>query len=197
MEEEKIEPLNILKKPRNSQNEKNKSSKSIIVGISIIILIVFIALVVIIIIIYNKNNIEEDNKKEINIFPDNIETSLLMYGIKYSNITYAEDNIIINSFKINSDNYKKELGDINNGSDYNETNRNNYTLFIPYLSTKNKDKYKSIILFIHGELWIKGNKEFIEPLADIYAQNGYITAVMDYTFLSDDYKEYNLVYLEF
>lgn len=191
MEEEKIEPLNILKKPRNSQNEKNKSSKSIIVGISIIILIVFIALVVIIIIIYNKNNIEEDNKQEINIFPDNIETSLLMYGIKYSNITYAEDNIIINSFKINSDNYKKELGDINNGSDYNETNRNNYTLFIPYLSTKNKDKYKSIILFIHGELWIKGNKEFIEPLADIYAQNGYITAVMDYTFLSDDYKEYN------
>lgn len=189
--DEKTEPLNKLEKARISKSEENKSSKCIMVGISIIILIVFIALVTIILLLYNKNFSQKDNEQEINIFPEKMEISLLMYGTKYSNISYAEDNIIINTYKINADNYKEEVGDINYGSDYNETNRNTYTLFIPYKSTKNKDKYNSIILFIHGEFWIKGNKEFIEPIADIYAQNGYITAVMDYTFLSDDYKEYN------
>ena len=74
-----------------------------------------------------------------------------MYGTKISNILYSINKIIINSFKINGDNYNEEIGNINNGSDYSETDRNKYTLFIPYSAKKNKDKFNSIILFIY--LW--------------------------------------------
>ena len=193
--EEKIEPLNKLDRPRESretQNDTIKSSKPITVGVLIIILIVFITLIIIILFLYNKSfsTEEDENEEEKSIFPNKIEISLLMYGAKYSNISYATDTIS-NSFKIGGNNYKEELGNINNGNDYKATDRNTYTLFIPYALTKNKDSNNSIILFIHGELWAKGEKEYIEPIADIYAQSGYITAVMDYTLLSDDYKEYN------
>ena len=194
--EEKIEPLNKLDRPRESresQYDTIKSSKPITVGVTIIILIVFITLIIIILFLYNKSfstEEEEENEEEKSIFPNKIEISLLMYGTKYSNISYATDTIS-NSFKIGGNNYKEELGNINNGNDYKSTDRNTYTLFIPYALTKNKDSNNSIILFIHGELWTKGDKEYIEPIADIYAQSGYITAVMDYTLLSDDYKEYN------
>ena len=188
--EEKLEPLNKLEKSIDSKNDPIKTSKSITVGVIIIILIVFIALIVIILFLYNKSFSNDKEDKEKSLFPNEIETSLLMYGTKYSNISYATYNIT-NSFKIDGDNYKEELGNINDGNDYNETDRNTYTLFIPYALTKNKDNFNSIILLIHGELWTKGNKEYIEPIADIYAKNGYITVVMDYTLLSDEYKEYN------
>ena len=115
-----------------------------------------------------------------------------MYGTKISNILYSINKIIINSFKINGDNYNEEIGNINNGSDYSETNRNKYTLFISYSATKNKDKFNSMILFFSRELWTKGDKEYIEPLAEIYSQYGYITSKMDYNLLSYKYKENNI-----
>lgn len=192
-----IEPLRESKKSEKLEKSDRfsiqsiKPQKSVVIGVSIMIFIIFITIVMLTLFLYNKSSSKKEEKGN-NLFPEKMETSPLMYGTKISNISYSNNKIIINSFKVNGDNYKEEIGNINNGSDYNETDRNKYTLFIPYSATKNKDKYNAIILFIHGELWTKGNKEYIEPLAEIYSQYGYITSVMDYTLLSDKYKENNI-----
>ena len=77
-----------------------------------------------------------------------------LYGDKISNIPYyTKDNIIINSFKKDGINYIEEIGEINEGKDYEKNNRNYYDLFIPYIALKRKDKYNGIFLFIHGGAW--------------------------------------------
>ena len=172
-----------------SSKQNEKSPKSVFVGVLLLFLIVIIALIILILFLYRiVRPINELNNKP----NDYIETSLLMYGSKISNISYAKNNTIINTFKEGGENYNEEIGNVNNGSDYEKIDRNVYTLFIPYSATKNKDNYNGIFLFINGNLWTEGNKEYLEPLAQIYEQSGYITAVMDYTFLNDNYKEYNI-----
>ena len=169
------------------QNEK--SPKPVFIGVLLLFLIVIISLIFLILFLYR---IVVPYKDKDNSQNDYIETSLLMYGSKISNISYAKNNTIINSFKEGGDNYNEEIGNVNNGSDYEKIDRNVYTLFIPYSATKNKDNYNGIFLFINGKLWTEGNKEYLAPLAQIYAQSGYITAVMDYTFLNDNYKDHNI-----
>ena len=172
-----------------SKKLNEKSQKSVFIGVLLAFLIVIISLIFLILFLYRIVRPKNDLN---NIQNDVIETSLLMYGSKLSNISYAKNNTIINSFKEGGENYNEEIGNVNNGSDYEKIDRNVYTLFIPYSATKNKDNYNGIFLFINGNLWREGNKEYLEPLAQIYEQSGYITAVMDYTFLNDNYKEYNI-----
>jgi len=172
-----------------SSKLKEKNPKSVFIGVLLLFLIVIISLIFLILFLYKIVVPANDNDNEQN---DYIETSLLMYGDKISNISYAKNNTIINSFKEGSDNYNVEIGNVNNGSDYEKTDRNVYNLFIPYSAIKNKDNYNGIFLFINGNLWTEGNKEYLEPLAQIYEQSGYITAVMDYTLLSDNYKQNNI-----
>ena len=173
----------------SSINQNEKSPKSVFIGVLLLFLIIIIALIFLILFLYGiVGPIKDKDSKE----NDYIETSLLMYGSKISNISYAKNNTIVNSFKEGGYNYNEEIGNVNNGSDYEKTDRNIYTLFMPYSATKNMDNYNGIFLFINGKLWTEGNKEYLEPLAQIYAQRGYITAVMDYTLLNDNYAEHNI-----
>jgi len=173
----------------SSINQNEKSPKSVFIGVLLLFLIIIIALIFLILFLYGiVGPIKDKDSKE----NDYIETSLLMYGSKISNISYAKNNTIVNSFKEGGYNYNEEIGNVNNGSDYEKTDRNVYTLFMPYSATKNMDNYNGIFLFINGKLWTEGNKEYLEPLAQIYAQSGYITAVMDYTLLNDNYSGHNI-----
>ena len=100
--------------------------------------------------------------------------------------------MIINFFKENRVNYKKEIGNLNDGKDYRKNERNNYNLFIPQSSYAKKDKHNGIILFIHGGQWAGGYKEDVENFSSRYVKQGYITATMDYTVLSENYTSYNI-----
>ena len=191
------EPLkNEYKKDNRSDSQSEstirrleKSPKAVFIGILLLFSIIIIALIFLILFLHKIMwPVKDKNIKQ----NDYIETSLLMYGNKISNISYAKNNTIINSFKEGGDNYNEVIGNVNNGSDYEKIDRNVYTLFIPYSAIKNKDSYNGIFLFINGKLWTEGNKEYLEPLALIYAKSGYITAVMDYTFLNDNYIEHNI-----
>ena len=115
-----------------------------------------------------------------------------LYGEKIMDIPYDKNDEIKNSFKKNGVNYNEEIGDINNGKDYPKNDRNYYNLFIPYSSTKKKDKYNGIILFIHGGSWLFGEKENIQYLTVRYAKCGYITAEMNHTFLYEKYEDFSM-----
>lgn len=115
-----------------------------------------------------------------------------LYGYKIINLPYFKNNIIINSFKKNGENFNEEIGDINDGKDYQKNDRNYYDLFIPYSSLKKKSKYNGIMLFIHGGGWTGGKKEFMLHLCARYTKLGYITATMNYSYLNKNYKEYSI-----
>ena len=115
-----------------------------------------------------------------------------LYGDKITNIPYFKNGMIINSFKKDGDNYNDEIGNVNNGRDYQKNERNYYDLYIPYLALKKKDKYNGIMLFIHGGGWVEGTKNSFNFLCSRYAKFGYITATMNHTFLTKKYKESNV-----
>ena len=115
-----------------------------------------------------------------------------LYGYKISNLPYFKNDIIINSFKKNGENFNEEIGDINNGKDYQKNDRNYYDLFIPYCSLKKKSKYNGIMLFIHGGAWRSGKKEHMSHLCARYTKLGYITATMNYSYLNKKYKEFSI-----
>ena len=115
-----------------------------------------------------------------------------LYGDRIFDLPYFKNNIINNSFKINGDNYNKEIGDVYNGRDYTKNDRNYYNLYIPYSSLKNKNKYNRIILCIPGGGWKHGDKENIDFFTIRYAKFGYITASMNYTLLRSKYEGYSI-----
>ena len=115
-----------------------------------------------------------------------------LYGYKISNIPYFKNDIILNTYKKNGDNYNEEIGEIYNGEDYPKNERNYYDLYIPYSSLKRKDKYNGIMLFIHGGAWKLGHKGHISYFCSRYAKYGYITATMNHTYLNKKYKGYSI-----
>jgi len=110
----------------------------------------------------------------------------------YLNISTSENKTIKNSFIKGGENYIEELGDLNNGKDYEENERDNFDLCIPHTALKNKSNYKTIILNIHGGGWVGGVKSDVLDLCKSYSNNGFISATMSYTLLNGRYKEYNL-----
>ena len=112
-----------------------------------------------------------------------IESWNELFGENISDISYAKNNKIENSFKIGGANYKTEMGEINDGKDYDKNERNIYDLYIPYSTEFTTDKHNGVILFIHGGSWTSGDKADMEYLAKRYAKQGYITATMSYTLL--------------
>ena len=151
--------------------------------ISIILAIIILILILLYIIrIFNKK------KEKVGQF----ENWHDLYGEKITNIAYFKDNKIINTFKKNGDNYKEEIGEINNGKDYEKNERNYYDLFLPYSSLKRKNKFNGIMLFIHGGGWIHGKKKDCDFICSRYAKYGYITATMNYTLLDKKYKDHNI-----
>lgn len=124
----------------------------------------------------------------------NVGSDMLLYalGKRLINISYAEDNVIINSFVKNGNNFIEELGEINNGQNYPKNERNAYDLYIPSSAIEKKDKYNRIILFIHGGAWVGGEKEQLEIFCRIYGSLGFITATMGYTLLANKYEQANI-----
>jgi len=115
-----------------------------------------------------------------------------VFGNKTSNISYAKNGKISNTFKTGGKNYKEDIGNVNDGQDYEENNRTNYDLYIPYGVLKEKDKYHGVFLFIHGGGWLTGEKNEVENFPSRFAKLGYIGACMDYTILSDSYTNFNI-----
>jgi len=196
--------------PENS-NRSDKKLKILIISLILTIIIIIGLLIGIIILAVKKKEVKnekngeepkENAQREIPL-PSQSQQQLYekagylepwydLYGNKTINISYAENNLISNSYKINGINYKEEIGNLNNGNDYQKNERNVYNLYIPYSSLKRKNRHNGIILMIHGGSWIEGKKEDVESFASRYAKQGYITATIGYTVLSDKYTEYNI-----
>ena len=117
-----------------------------------------------------------------------------VFGNKTDNISYSFNKKIENTFKAGGNNYDESIGNINNGQDYDENERNIYSLYIPYeAKLRNKqNKHIGIILFIHGGGWVGKAKNDTEQYASRYAKYGYITANVEYTVLSNNYTNYNI-----
>ena len=113
---------------QNKFSGKNNTNKNKIIISAIIISIVIIIGIIIIIFVW----IKPSKKKN--------DTKISEYYI-YKNIPTAENKTIINSFKSDCENYNPILGNINNGNDYEETDRNNFDICIPYNITKRKNRY--------------------------------------------------------
>ena len=183
------------------QLSKNISSKGKKLTIILMRIIVFFVLVIIILIIFYLTMLEKDdegykieNKKRNKvIFKKEVKKQIKeeKYNI-YPEIQTGENNKIKNSFGIRGENYIEEIGDVNNGKDYEANDRDNFDLCIPNSVLKKKTNYITILLDIHGGAWIAGNKNDVEELCknDIY--KNFIIATMSYTLLNGDYKEYNL-----
>ena len=114
------------------------------------------------------------------------------FGEVNVNVSYSKNKMIENTFKEGGKNYDPEIGNINNGENYNDNERNNYNLYIPYSAMLNKDNYNGVILFVHGGSWIEGEKESFENFCKIYGEMGYITATMGYTVLNGIYPNNNI-----
>ena len=143
-----------------------------------------------------KEDLEKDKanlQKEKEHLEKNVGSDILLYnfGKRFINLSYAEDDVIINSFIKEGNNYIEEVGEMNNGRNYTTNERNVYDLYIPSSVTEKKDKYNRIILFIHGGAWIQGEKEQMELFCSTYGSLGFITATMGYTLLMNKYEEAN------
>ena len=188
---------NDFQNPHKKSNENFFSKKKIIFAFIILLLsfkyktfffiLLFIIVILTIVVLRLKKKSKDNSKKA-----GYDEQWNDLYGEKILNICYSKNDIIINSFKKNGDNYNENIGDVNNGKDYKKNDRNYYNLFIPYSSLKRKNKYNGVILFIHGGAWIGGEKENIEYLCIRYTKCGYITAEMSHTLLVPKYEDNNI-----
>ena len=163
----------------NNKNCMNKKTKIFII-ISIIILIIGITILLIFILK------EDDDDDDVYTGEEDIEKDY--YLLK--NISTSENKKIRNSFKEGGENYNPILGNINNGNDYEESERDNFDLCIPYNITKRKDNYNWILLIIHGGGWVSGEKADAKPLCT--QGLGLITATMSYTLFNGTYRNTNI-----
>ena len=169
-----------VKLPKKSCLKEKEKIKTIILVIIIIILsLVIITFIILYFTVLKKNEEEKQEKKE--------ELFYIFTDIKTS-----ENNKIKNSFGANGINYIKDLGNINNGKDYEANDRDNFDLFIPYSVMENKTNYTTILLDIHGGGWKAGNKADPRKLSENELYKNFIVATMSHTLLGGEYKEYNL-----
>ncbi len=155
--------------------DKKPSKKKLIIIISTIISAIFLIDLIILMVYFVTNKKKEEGPYEI-----------------YLNIPTSENKIIRNSFKKGCENYNETLGNINEGKDYNETDRDNFDICIPKDVNKRKDNYNAIYLNIHGGGWVEGDKANVSELCDKYGSKGIICTSMSYTLLNGNYKEYNI-----
>lgn len=186
MDEPLTNDTKILENDYKSKNVKLNVIIYIILGIIIIGLLIGIILLAV---------LKKEMIIEKTITPTDIENKELnwnFFGEFSKNISYSKKGIIENTFKIGGSNYNPEIGDINNGKNYIENERNKYDLYIPHSAKLNKNNYNGIILFVHGGSWIEGTKETFESFCKIYGEMGYITATMGYTVLHGIYPNNNI-----
>ena len=135
---------------------------------------------------------KDEYEKEINDLNNQIENNSMIF--MYYNVSYADkNNPIKNTFKKGGEHYIEELGEINNGSDYNYTYNNQYDLYIPYIATQSKKKYNRVILYIHGGAWYGQDKRDEAEFCKTLTKLGFITASLEYTFLNiEKFKNVNI-----
>lgn len=156
-----------------SISEKWSIKTKILFIFLILFIIILIVAIILLLLFYRKNN------------TNNNEKQIYEYEFKsFINISYAKNDIIVNSFKKGGENYNETLGNINDGLDYRKSDRNIYDLFIPYSDEKRKKKYNKIILNIHGGCWVGGDKEGYQEQCQTKAKEGFICSGMDYTLLN-------------
>ena len=177
-----------------SEKESSKRRKLIIILVSIIILLSLIIIIGIILsfTLGKKEQDKEEDKKEDREHDKEKDEEIPEYSIIYLNISTSENHLIRNSFKKDGENYNPKIGDINNYLDYNETDRDNFDICIPENIMKNKDKYVTIVLNIHGGGWMQGNKADVYETSKSPLYKDFIVATMSYTLVNGDYKEYNI-----
>ena len=178
------DPEYSLEDPVNNvllEKEINKRKKLSIILSSIII---FLAIVIIVgIILYFKIGKKDNDSGTDKEYPE--------YSI-YLDIKTSENKIIKNSFVKGSENYLEGYGEVNNGKNYEETDRDNFDLCILNKIMKNKQNYNTIYLDIHGGGWVGGKKgDIIETCNSTFTKN-FIVATMSYTLLNGSYTEYNI-----
>lgn len=159
----------------------HKRKKIMIILISIIISIIVIITVALVLYFTVFKKEKESNKEE----------EIPEYST-FINITTSENKLIKNTFRLGGDNYIPQIGDLNNGKDYTETERDNFDLCIPRSAMKNKTKYTTVLLNIHGGGWIAGIKADVLETCKTSLYKDFIVATMSYTLLDGTYKEYNI-----
>ena len=170
-----------------------RCSKKLILRI-IILIAILIVLVGIILVLYffvfqkskDENEYEDYipdyNKWEPELLNDTNITFL-------SNVSYAKDKIK-NTFKIGGANFNENIGNLNNGEDYQKNERNVFDIYFPDKNVINLKK--PIILFIHGGGWIQNSKEISTPFCLNLTEKGYITVNMGYTLINQQNTTSNI-----
>ena len=159
----------------------NKKTKILLISSALIIVVL---IVIITIIIINSNSNEKSQDPDPNPDPD-IQRS-------DKNLTYDVNGMIENSFKKGGDNYNEDIGNINNGLDYEKNDRNIYDLYIPKNAENRKNGINGIVLWIHGGSWISGDLKQVDLLCKFTSQLGYISATVGYTLLINNYKDFSI-----
>ena len=167
-----------IKLPEKISPKRNKLTIALVI-ISIFLFLVIVAGIVVCFLVLKK---DEEKDKEYT------EGAFLIYP----EIKTSENNKIKNTFGKDGIHYIKEIGNINNGKDYEANDRDNFDLCIPENVMKNKTNYTTILLDIHGGAWIAGNKNDASTLCKNDLTKNFIVATMSHTLLNGQYKEYNL-----
>ena len=171
-----------IKLPKiNSQ--KGEKLKIILVSIIIFLSLVIVTGIVLYFTVLKKDKEENKGDKQ-----ENKEEIFYLYP----DIKTSENNKIKNTFGIDGDNHIKEIGNINDGNDYEANDRDNFDLCIPDSVLKNKTNYTTILLDIHGGAWVMGNKHNAAEFCKNKFFKSFIVATMSHTLLNEHYKEYNL-----
>ena len=161
------------------QLPKRKCSKKLIIIITISSIVVILAIFLAIYFFVIKKD-DKDNK-------NNNNPPKFFYNVKT-----AENGKIKNTFREGEANYIASLGNFNDGNDYEENERDNFDLCIPYSISQRKDKYNVIYLQLHGGGWVEGEKENITLFCNANAELDVITITMSYTLLNGTYPQSNI-----
>ena len=188
-----------IKVPDKKYPKKSKLTIILIVIIIILVLVIITGLVLYFTVLKKKEEDKTDKKeeektdeKEEDKTDEKEEDKKEENFYIFTDIKTSENNTIKNSFGTNGINYKEGLGNINEGKDYEATDRDNFDLCIPYHVMENKTNYTTILLVIHGGAWRAGNKGDAKGYCKDETYKNFIVATMSHTLLIEQYKEYNL-----
>ena len=171
----------------------DRCSKKLIIRIIILIAILILIVGIVLIIyffVFNKNKgkndqKEQDDKDSKDYIPDytDLEPELLNdTNITFlSNVSYANKKIK-NTFKKGEANFNENIGNINDGEDYEKNERNIFDIYFPDKNMINLKK--PIILNIHGGGWTEYSKEICTLYCLNLTEKGYITVNMGYTLIN-------------
>ena len=181
-------------KPQTN-NQASQLSK-IILGITLSIIIILIIVIIIIVVVYeNKLSEQPKNTDEKKTTPESSPPlppfqmtgyeNFVAYGQVEYNQTYDVEGIIENSFKQGGDNYNPNIGNLNDGKNYDKNDRNKYHLYIPQYALDRKTQTNGIMLWVHGGYWVAGDLDMMNFLCQLISPQGYITVTMGYSVLND------------